>query len=129
MNKLKLNQEVFFIGENLPMKVKAISDRYAICSRNLDRKEDDDLLAFEVKRGAVSSKKEAFDKLKDNPVYSILDFDEEVRGADNYIFSKFDYADSEECSEAIEELNNEEMEISHRNRVKLNINWEKTLQL
>lgn len=127
--KLKLDQDVYFLGENLPMKVMAISDRYAICSRKLYKKEDDDLLAFEVKRGAVNSKKQAFDKLKDSPVYTILDFYEEIRGSDNYIFSNFDYADAEECSEAIEELESGEMEISSRNRVELNIDWERTEKL
>lgn len=126
MNKLKINQDVFFVGENLPMKVMAISNRYAVCSRKLDKKEDDDLLGFEVMRGSYFSKKEAFSHLKDNPVYTIIDFEEKIKGSDNYIFSKFDYADFEDCSEALKELESGEMKISRRNRCELNIDWNKT---
>ena len=58
MSKLKLNQEVFFIAENLPMKVMAMSDRYAIC--------------FREENG--------------NPYFMSLDFDKNIRNKKPYIF-------------------------------------------
>lgn len=43
------------------------------------------------------------------------------------IFGIFDYFDSEDCKKAIETLEIGEMELSHRNRVELNIDWKRTV--
>ncbi|QDP86051.1 hypothetical protein FNJ88_11025 [Chryseobacterium sp. SNU WT5] len=126
MGKIKINQGVYFIGESLPMTVMAKSDRYIICSRSLDVKEDEDLISDEVKRGAYFNKHEAYKDLKECPVYSILDLEENVKGPDSYIFGMFDYSNSDDCEEAIAELEAEEMQVSYRNRSNLNIDWERT---
>lgn len=125
-NPLKKNQTVYFIGESIPMKVLAVSERYAVCVRKLDKSEDRDLLEFEVKQGARLSIKDAYDNLKENPVYTILDFQEQIRGSDNYVFGMYDYFDGKDCQAAINDIESGGMEISHRNSVQLNIDWERT---
>lgn len=126
MNKLKVNQKVFFIGEKSPMTVMAVSERYAVVSRKLNRREDADLLHFEVERGASQSFTEAYNSLRESPVYSLLDFKEKVKAPDNYVFGVFNYFKKEDCENAIKKLENGEMELSRRNRAALNIDFERT---
>ena len=69
---------------------------------------------------------------EDTFAYTIVDLKDNIRGADNY-YCKFDYDVQEECEKAIKELNTithgcengnykeYAMEISHRNRVPLQI--------
>jgi len=128
-NPLKVGQQVFFTNEKLPMTVMATSDRYAVVSRKLHRREDADLLHHKVKMDAYSSFTEAFENCKDLPVYSILDFEENIKGPDNLIFGDFDYSEEKDCVKAIKDLENGRMEITHRNRVDLNIDWAKTKSL
>lgn len=123
---LVVGGNISFINENLPYKIMAVSPRYAIVTRPFDRKEDDDLLAFEVERGASVSKKVAFEKIKNNVVYSILDFNENVKGPNNLIFSHYDYKSTEDCIKCIADLEEGKIEISHRNRVELVVDWDKT---
>ncbi|GAB0156211.1 hypothetical protein CHRYSEOSP005_14750 [Chryseobacterium sp. Alg-005] len=126
MNTLRKNQRVYFIGENLPYEVKAASNRYAIVTRDFDKKEDDDLLAFEVKRGASPSKKEAYNRLKDNPVYSIIDFQENWKAPNNLIFNHYDYSKQKDIDECLKDLESGEVELSKRHGCVLNIDWTKT---
>lgn len=125
-NPLKTGQQVFFTREKLPMTVMATSERYAVVSRKLHRREDADLLHHQVKMSAYFSFTEAFNDLKDHPVYSILDFEENIKGSDNMILGGFDYSEEKDCANAIKALQKGRMEISHRCRTELNINWEKT---
>lgn len=129
LHTLKVGQKVYFLDETLPFNVLAVSDRYAVVSRKIDRKEDEGLLEFEVKRRASRNINEAWTANKKYPVYSILDFKEGVRGPDNMIFGDHDYFKPEDCERAIKELEDENssMEISHRNRVGIDIVavWEK----
>jgi hypothetical protein len=127
VQKLKQGQKVFFTNETLPYEVKAVSERYAIVSRKLHRREDAGLLHHQVEMSAYSTFTEAFNANKENPVYSICDFKENVKAPHNLIFGNFDYFDSEDCKKAIETLEIGEMELSHRNRAELNIDWKRTL--
>lgn len=128
-SKLTPGQKVYFLDEKLPYEVKATSDRYAVVSRKLNRREDAGLLKYKVEMSAYFSFTEAFNDLKDSPVYSIIDFKEEIKAPDNLIFTSVDYFDPEDCQKAIKMLESGEMELSHRNRVDLKIDWEKTNKL
>ena len=129
MEKLKVNQNIYFIGENLPMIVMAVSERYAVVVRNLSQIEDDDLLRREVEMSAFNSSAEAYDYYKNSPIYSIIDFEKNIKAPHNLIFNDFDFFKEQDCEEAIQYLVNGEMELSRRNQVELKIDWEKTSQL
>ena len=99
----------------------AISDRYAVVSRNLDPEEDLDLLEHSVDMGSFCTMEEAYNYYKEDPVYSIIDFKEGIRGPDNLIFGIYNYFDSADCEKAISDLVSGETEISRRNRAELKI--------
>ena len=55
---------------------------------------------------------------EDTQCYTIVDKKEKIRGADNH-YTKFNYLDSEECKQALKELNAGKLEISRRNKINL----------
>ena len=126
--KLKPGQKVFFTNEKLPYEVKAISDRYAVVSRKLHRREDAGLLHHKVSMLAYFSFTEAYDDNKGNPVYSLLDFKENLKAPDNLIFGSYNYFNADDCENAIKDLENGTIELSYRGRVDLSIDWERTLE-
>ena len=125
--KLKQGQKVFFTNEKLPYEVKAVSDKYAVVTRKLHRREDADLLHHQVNMSAYCSFTEAYDANKDNPVYSLLDFKQNLKAPDNLVLGNFDYFKKEDCENAIKYLEEGKMELSHRNRIELSIDWERTI--
>lgn len=125
-NKLIKGKKVFFTNEKLPFNVMAVSERYAVVSRKLNRREDAELLHYQVKMNAYLTFTEAFNANKDNPVYSLLDFKENVKAPHNLIFGDFDYFKTKDCEKAIKWLEKGKMELSHRNRCELSIDWDKT---
>lgn len=125
-NKLQPGQQVFFHNEKLPFEIKAVSERYAVVSRKLNRREDASLLHHQVEMSAYSNFTEAFNANKDNPVYSILDFKTQYRGPDNLVLGGLDYFDVKDCKKAIKWLETSKIEISRRNKVELNIDWGRT---
>lgn len=127
VHKLTKGQLVFFEDELLPYRVMAISDRYAVVSRKLNKKQDKDLIEFEVERSAYHSKKAAYEAHKDSPVYAIVDFKENQRASDNLIFGITDYFDSADCEKCIKMLQDGEVGLSKRTGVELAIDWERTL--
>jgi hypothetical protein len=124
--KLVQGQKVFFTNENLPYNVMAVSERYAVVSRKLDKKEDDDLLQFQVKRGAYSSKQIAFYSLKESPVYSLLDFQTNEKAPHNLVFGIMDYFDEEDCEKCINLLEKGEVKLSRRYVSEISIDWVRT---
>ena len=56
--------------------------------------------------------------------YSIIDWNEGVRGTENLIFC-FGFETRDLCIEALQRLESGETEVSHRNRVPLKISWVK----
>lgn len=83
--KLKIDQQLYFEGEKLPMRVEAISTskRYVICTRKLDIEEDKEDLLWEVKMERAKDIDEAYENLRKYPIYSILDIQQKIRGAIN----------------------------------------------
>ena len=117
--EIKVNDSVCFLNDKLPFLIMARSKRYAIAVRKLNSRVDANLLKYQVEMGAYSSFTEAYIECKDLPIYTIIDFELNVRGSDNMIFGIFDYFDRKDCEKAIQYLESGEMEISHRNRVNL----------
>jgi len=111
---------VFFSEDKLPYKVIAANERYAVLTRKLNKRQDADLLHFEVTRGASRSFMEAYNSLKDDPVYTIVDNEQNIRGTENLIFG-LGFHTEEKCQQAIERLATGETEISHRNRIALSV--------
>lgn len=123
VNNLTVGNKVYFENEVKPYKVMATSNRYAIVSRKINKKHDHDLLKFEVERGASRNLKEAWEDCKDLPVYSILDFKENVRNHDDRIFGVYDYSLTEDCLLAIKDLESGEICVSKRGAIPININY------
>lgn len=116
----KVNSTIKFQEENLPYIIQAVSQRYLICTRPFDKKEDNDIVKHELEMGTYCTKKEALEDLQNLLIYTIVDLEEQIRGADNYN-SWSDYSTQKECEEVLNALNSGEVSISHRNRLKLNI--------
>lgn len=121
-----VGKQIFFTNEKLPYKVMAISERYAVVSRKLDKREDSGHLRHQVKMSAYSTIEEAYTDNRNVPVYSLLDFKENKRSSDNLVFRVFDYFDEEDCRKAIEWLESGQMELSRRNAIELSIDSERT---
>lgn len=92
--KLKKGQKIWFIEEKKPYKIIVCDDRYAICTKPFN--------------------------LKKTVLYTIIDKKENIRGTENLIFC-MGFETYSDCCEALDRLNKKESEISHRNRIELNI--------
>lgn len=92
---LAVGHRVWFESERLPYTVQARSDRYVICTK-----------PFAAQRTVL---------------YTIIDVEESVRGADNMVFGG-GYETREQCEDRLAELHGPDgMEVSHRNRIPLDI--------
>lgn len=90
-NKFDLNKgdSVWFSTSKKSFKVRECNDRFAICTQ-----------PFNLQPKTV--------------LYTIIDFDRDVRGEDNLIFSVYDYYSDEDCKQAMEDLMNGEIEVSYK---------------
>lgn len=121
-----VGKKVFFNGEKLPYKVMAVSKRYAVVTRPLNRREDASLLHHQVNMGAYCSFTEAFEHNKQSPVYSLIDFEENIKAPDNLVFGIYDYSKESDCKKAIKDLETGELQLSHRNRCELSVDLERS---
>lgn len=87
--KLKVGQRVLFSGMKKYMKVRAASDRFAICTM-------------------------PYNFRKETVIYTIVDYERNVRGMDNMVFGSHDYYSDEDCQAALKELESGELEVSGR---------------
>lgn len=124
--KLHKGQNVFFIGEVLPMVVNAVNDNYAVCTRNLHRRHDADLLHHKVETAAYLSFSEAYNALKEEIVYTILDFHNKAKGPHNLVFNLYAFEEPESVEELLRDLEAGKVELSRRNSVALEIDWDRT---
>jgi hypothetical protein len=120
MTKFNVGDEIKFEEDILPYTVRAATDRYLVCTRKLNRRKDADLLWFEVQRGDANSFTEAYNYSKSDPVYTIVDLKENIRGTENLVFGRGFHTEVM-CSEAIGRLESGESEISHKTRIALKI--------
>ncbi len=125
--ELSKGMKVFFIGEKLPMEVKAVNDNFAICTRNLHRREDAHLLHHQVKMMAYFSFMEAYKDQKDDKVYTIIDFRNNIRGPHNLIMGGCDFKNEKSMQKFLSVLDKGEAEISRRNQCAYNLDFERTL--
>jgi hypothetical protein len=90
-NKFELNKgdSVWFSASKKSFKVRECNDRFAICTQ-----------PFNLQPKTV--------------IYTIIDFDRDVRGEDNLIFSVYDYYSDEDCKQAMEDLMSGEIEVSYK---------------
>lgn len=121
-----VGKKVYFNNERLPYKVMAVSKRYAVVSRPLNRREDADLLHHQVKTGAYCTFTEAFEHNKQSPVYSLIDFEENIKAPDNLVFGFYDYSKESDCKKVIKDLESGKIELSHRNRCELSVDMERS---
>lgn len=128
MNLVK-NQEIFFLNENIPMKIRAINEKYAVCTRKFDIVEDWNMAAHRVEMGSFNSIEDALNSYKDDYVYTIINFEEKIKGPHNMVFNLYDFEKDEDMEEILKDLESEEIEISTRNRADLYIDFTKTPNL
>lgn len=121
MSKIRLDSKILFSNDNIAFTVKAIDKRFAICTRRFDKKEDKSIVDYQVEMGAYFSKREAEKCLKDEIIYTIIDFKSNIRSTDSWIFGKFDYNAQSDIDQCLSELNSGETELSRRNQVPLSI--------
>lgn len=126
--KLLQGQEIYFIGEKAPMVVNEINENYAICTRDLHRWYDADLIKYEAKENH-SSFTETYNELKDSIVYSILDFKKNMKGTHNsWGYGIERKTLKKDAKEILKALASNEIEISRRNNCELLIDFELTFK-
>lgn len=125
---LKQGQTIFFKNEIPGMHIKAINECYAVCLRELHIEYDKDILEHEVRREAFSTIEDAYAAARKWPIYTCLGFDEKIKGAHNLVFNLYDFDTPEGCEKLVTDLSTGDTEISHRNRVELEIDWTRTAE-
>lgn len=93
--QLAVGDKVKFEAEKGAYTVKARSARFAICTK-----------PFNLKRTVI---------------YTIVDFERDVRGTNNLVFNVYDYAKQEDVDACLRDLEAGEVEVSYRNCVELDI--------
>lgn len=92
----KPGQKIYFEEEKKPYKIRACDERYLVCTKPYNFK-------------------------KETVIYTMVDLQEGIRGTDGYSLGCYSYYPQEDCDNYLKELENGEIEISRRNRIKLNI--------
>ncbi|MDD1553133.1 hypothetical protein FO615_06020 [Riemerella anatipestifer] len=90
--KLQKNQKVYFIGEDLPMKVMAISERYAVCSRKLHQGVDYDFIRNGIE--GVEMKYDSNIRLEYFYSHTVIDLKENIRTASIYVLGVYNSEES-----------------------------------
>lgn len=91
---IKENDRIWFAAEKKPYRVRAANDRFVICTK-------------------------PYNFMPETVLYTIIDFERNVRGMDNMVFPIYDYYHDEDCHNALNALISGEMEVSHRNSKKI----------
>jgi hypothetical protein len=113
---MEKGQSVKFHNDKLPYTVMAVSDKYAVCVRKLNRRADADILRFRVQMGAYTSFTEAYNDCKNEPIYTLIDFEKKIRSSSDLIFFPLNLFNESDCDEAIKMLERGEMGLSKRNQ-------------
>ena len=91
----KVGDKIRFAEEKKPYTIRACNDRFLICTK-----------PFAPKHTVL---------------YTIVDLQKEIRGTDWWVLGIYDYINDSDCKQCLDDLVSGECEISHRNRIKLNI--------
>lgn len=92
--KLKVGSKIKFKGEKQAYTVQASNGVYAVCTKPFNPKK--------------------------TVLYTVVSFLENVRGTENLVFG-FGAETREQCEEMLERLTQGETEVSHRNRIELDV--------
>ena len=92
---LKVGDKIKFVPEKQKYTVKAKSERYLICTKPFNPKK--------------------------TVLYTIVDLKRLVRGTNNRVFNPYDYAVQKDIDECLRDLESEQIEVTHRNCVKLDV--------
>ena len=95
VSQLCVGTKILFDEEPVHYTIKALSERYAICTR-----------LYNPKRTVI---------------YTIIDFKEGVRGTNNLVFNIYDYKEQSDIDACMKDLINGECEITRRNRIDLSV--------
>lgn len=126
--KLEKGQKVFFVGEKLPMIINEINENFAICSRDLHKKHDADILKHRVEMNSFSSFKKAYEFHKDSLIYKVLDFKNNIMGPhDSYGYGLEKDTLENEAKEILQAVTSNKIQISFRYRCALNIDYSRKL--
>lgn len=90
----KVGDKITFNEERMSYTIRACNERYAVCTK-----------PFNPRRTVL---------------YTIVDFENNIRGTENFIFG-MGAETKQDCEEMLKRLISGETEISHRNRISLNI--------
>ncbi len=96
---MRVGSQIKFAEDEQPYTIRAASRRYGICTRPFVEQDRED---FE------------YDGSDEPPVYTIIDWDEMVRGRHNLIFNPFDFESERGCVECLAALEAGECELSQR---------------
>jgi hypothetical protein len=121
MKEIKEGCNIFFKKEKLPMTLIAKTDRFGIATRYLDIESDYEIIWHEVERGKYQDIQEAYDALKNEIIYTYIDFEKEIKGDSDRLFCLYDYESKQSCIEAVNDMENGKHSISKRNFVELDI--------
>lgn len=86
---LNKGDRVWFNGDKKPFRVRAANEKFAICTK-------------------------PYNFQPQTVIYTIVDFEWNIRGMDNMIFGIYSYYSDEECEEALQALTNGELEVSSK---------------
>jgi len=94
----KVGDKIRFVEEKRPYIIQARNARFLICTKPFN--------------------------LKSSVMYTIVDLEENIRGTENLVFG-MGFENKSLCEEALKRLSSRETEVSHRNRIALNIDKNK----
>lgn len=97
---LEVGHKIYFSGERNGYTVKALNDRFAICTK-----------PYNPKRTVL---------------YSIIDINRQVRGPNDLVFNMYDYTIQDDIDECMRDLESGETEVSYRRCAELCIDKIKT---
>lgn len=120
-SEIKAKGVIYFKEENLPYKIVGFNGRFAICTRRLNRRHDADMLKQRVEMQAYLSFTNAYNDLKNEPIYSIVDFDNAQRGPHNLVFNPYDFKEEYCIKNCLRDLKSGKTELSGRYTIQLNI--------
>ena len=92
--RIPVGSKIKFSTDKRPYTVQASDNRYAVCTKPFN--------------------------LRHTVLYTIVDLDQGIRGTENLIFC-MGFESKPLCEEALERLQNGDSEVSHKNRVPLDI--------
>mgnify|MGYP000858721777 FL=1 len=92
---LKVGDKIKFINEKQRYTIKAKSDRFIICTKPFN--------------------------LKKTCLYTIIDLERMVRGANDRVFNPYNYMIQDDINECLSDLESGKVEVSYRNCVSLDV--------